>query len=82
MFINLCWVAQTFDSLARETLSRESGSLLQGFVSNKKANMEITQEEFNRLSKAAEMLYALEAAGVDNWGGYSVAMESLAEQEQ
>lgn len=43
--------------------------------------MEISQEEFDRLSKADATLSALEAAGVDNWEGYSEAMQSLADQE-
>lgn len=37
----------------------------------------ITRAEYNYLMLDSETLRALEAAGVDNWDGYSLAMESL-----
>lgn len=38
-------------------------------------------QRLGELHAAADMLAALENAGVDNWDGYSVAMESLREKE-
>jgi hypothetical protein len=35
----------------------------------------ITLEEFTELVEARDFLYRLEAAGVDNWDGYHLAME-------
>lgn len=35
----------------------------------------ISQEEYDELIKAQEWLFALEAAGVDNWDGYEEALE-------
>jgi hypothetical protein len=35
----------------------------------------ITDEEYNRLCEADRILSLLEAAGVDNWEGYSYAFE-------
>lgn len=37
--------------------------------------IEITEDEFNRLSDRALKLACLEQAGVDNWDGYDLAME-------
>ena len=37
----------------------------------------ITRKEYDRLLAAQAMLDALEAAGVDNWSGYSDAMAEL-----
>jgi len=39
----------------------------------------ITREEYNRLLEAEALLSALEAAGVDNWGGYGDALEMAEE---
>ena len=36
----------------------------------------------NELENAANKYYALEAGGVDNWDGYSYAMEELKENEK
>lgn len=36
----------------------------------------------NELEDAANKYYALEAGGVDNWDGYSYAMEELKENEK
>lgn len=36
----------------------------------------------NELENAANKYYALEAGGVDNWDGYSYAMEELKENEE
>jgi len=35
------------------------------------------REENDRLQDAADTLAALEAAGVDNWEGYEMAMENV-----
>jgi len=37
----------------------------------------ISKEEYDRLLKAEETLTALESHGVDNWDGYSDAMEDV-----
>lgn len=37
----------------------------------------ITKKEYDRLIKDQEKLYALEAAGVDNWEGYNIAIDIL-----
>lgn len=41
----------------------------------------ISLELYEELLAAQEKLYALEAFGVDNWGGYEDAMSSLDEPE-
>lgn len=37
----------------------------------------IPRELYEELKREAEILHALQAAGVNNWEGYDVAMESL-----
>jgi hypothetical protein len=37
----------------------------------------ITREEYDALLQDSKFLQALEAAGVDNWEGYSFAMEDV-----
>ena len=37
----------------------------------------ISKEEYESLKRDAEVLRALEGAGVDNWEGYEVALEAL-----
>lgn len=39
--------------------------------------IELTDKEYDGLIKDSQKLGALEAYGVDNWEGYSLAMESL-----
>jgi len=39
----------------------------------------ITNERLEELLKAEQKLCALEGAGVDNWDGYDVAMDMIAE---
>lgn len=41
----------------------------------------IPKARLTRLVAAEDKLAALEDAGVDNWDGYSIAMESLREKE-
>ena len=41
----------------------------------------ISQDEFNRLVEARNILEALEAAGVDNWEWYGDAIKTLEEKE-
>lgn len=43
-------------------------------------NVTLTREQFNMLKLNVRKLRALEAAGVDNWEGYDIAMDSLAEE--
>jgi len=37
----------------------------------------IPRELYEELKREAKILHALQAAGVNNWEGYDVAMESL-----
>ena len=39
--------------------------------------IEISKDEYNNLIADRDKLRALEAAGVDNWEGYDIAMEML-----
>ncbi len=39
----------------------------------------VPKEKYDELKRDAEMYYALQAAGVDNWDGYGDAMEILEE---
>lgn len=43
--------------------------------------IEITVEEYEELLEGARFLEALEEAGVDNWDGYSYAIEILNEMD-
>lgn len=40
----------------------------------------ISKEEYEILLKNTRILRALEAAGVDNWEGYDIAMEQINEE--
>lgn len=42
----------------------------------------ITKKEYDHLQKAADILSALENAGVDNWDGFGPAMASIEEGEE
>jgi hypothetical protein len=42
------------------------------------ADVTLTQEQYNMLMLNVSKLHALEAAGVDNWEGYDIAMDTLA----
>lgn len=41
----------------------------------------IDKSHYKRLIEASEKLNALEAAGVDNWEGYSIALSMLEDEE-
>jgi len=41
----------------------------------------ISRKEYNKLLQAQSELDALEAAGVDNWEGYSEAMQQQEDEE-
>lgn len=41
----------------------------------------ISQEEYNELSEAKDILDSLYAAGVDNWEGYEEAISILRHQQ-
>ena len=43
--------------------------------------MMISEERIEELLEFERKLDALEAAGVDNWEGYDIAMEALAERK-
>lgn len=42
----------------------------------------LTKREYEELLDAAEFLACLEAAGVDNWVGYSIAYEMYEEEDE
>lgn len=42
----------------------------------------ITKDLYDQLIKDSNFLSALEGAGVDNWGGYDDAIESLTNTEE
>ena len=44
-----------------------------------KETVTITKEEYENLQERDDFLCALEAAGVDNWDGYSEAQQLLRE---
>ena len=46
-----------------------------------KETITISKKEYDQLVKDSEFLEALRAAGVDNWEGYSIACESLENEE-
>jgi hypothetical protein len=50
-------------------------------ASNFNATWTLTHQEYQELLQAQRELRALEAAGVDSWDGYSVAMRSLDEED-
>jgi hypothetical protein len=39
--------------------------------------IDITEERYQDLLQSEKQLEALEAAGVDNWNGYEMAMENM-----
>ena len=41
----------------------------------------ISKKEYQALLADSELLAALEAAGVDNWGGYSEAIQAVTNEE-
>jgi len=40
----------------------------------------ITEEEYKRLKVKSALVDSLEMAGVDNWSGYSYAMQIMSEE--
>lgn len=42
----------------------------------------ITKKEYDQLVEDQRFLYALQGAGVDNWEGYSYALELLEEDDE
>jgi shikimate kinase len=49
-------------------------------LSNHNATWTLTHAEYQELQASHRKLRALEAAGVDNWGGYDDAIQSLDEE--
>jgi len=49
---------------------------------DKEKMVTITQKEYDRLVESDNKLEALECFGVDNWGGYSDAMQSLDDEDE
>lgn len=43
--------------------------------------VQITEKEYNKLKESDRILRALEAAGVDNWEGYSSAFQDEDEED-
>lgn len=50
-------------------------------MTDKQKMVEISEERLKDLEDSEAMLLALEAQGVDNWPGYSNAIESLENEE-
>lgn len=48
---------------------------------NEDGTVTITVEQYNILKLNSDKLHALEAAGVDNWEGYDIAMDELRSEE-
>lgn len=48
---------------------------------NNTETVTITKKEYESLLKDSKWLYALEAAGVDNWEGHDFAREIFNEEE-
>lgn len=46
------------------------------------ATVEIDEKELGRLRERSRRLGALEAAGVDNWEGYSIALSEEEDEDQ
>lgn len=46
-------------------------------MEKKQETVTISLKEYEELLENQDKLYALEAAGVDNWSGYDIAMEYL-----
>ncbi len=42
----------------------------------------ISKKEYDSLTRSSAFLEALREAGVDNWDGYSIALQSLEESEE
>lgn len=45
----------------------------------KEETITIPQEEYDQLKADQNLLYTLQAAGVDNWDGYELAVEASEE---
>lgn len=50
-------------------------------ASNHNGTWTLTHSEYQELLRSSRELKALEAMGVDNWGGYDDAMNTLAEED-
>lgn len=46
------------------------------------SQIEINTKEYAELCQSRDKLAALEAAGVNNWEGYDIAMEALGTEEE
>ena len=44
--------------------------------------MEISKSRLKELQLIEEKMNALESAGVDNWGGYGIALEKIEEKKE
>ncbi len=69
----LIWNKRHYDEY---TLAREIEEVGPEIVmQNDKDSMTIPKEEYEKLIEDANMLAALEGAGVDNWQGYDMAID-------
>lgn len=48
-------------------------------LAEEETKMDITKREYEELKADQRLLYALQAAGVDNWPGYEEAMKAMEE---
>lgn len=73
--------AQTQDKIAFTARSRIREKVARANVIINRDIAAGNVQRLGELHEAADKLAALEDAGVDNWDGYSIAMESLREKE-
>ena len=51
-------------------------------METKEETVTIPRSKYNQLVKDSDFLSCLEAAGVDNWHGYSIAWGMMGEEEE
>ncbi|GHX89588.1 Phage-related protein [Vibrio cholerae] len=64
---------------ARQVMAEAESAPVKAFQTEPEQTITIAKSEYDELLRKADLLDALYAAGVDNWDGYSEAMEMIAE---
>lgn len=64
---------------ARQVMAEAESAPVKTFQPEAEQTINIPKSEYDELLRKADLLDALYAAGVDNWDGYSEAMEMIAE---
>lgn len=52
------------------------------FIEDGETKVTITMKEYLELQETSAFMRALEAAGVDNWEGYGIAQDMMAEWQE